>query len=180
MSAIIEPASATWWVSDRWAYRSALTLAANREDRNLTITRRYPTEYGKPPLVESIELTLDELAEVEAALLNARLWLERATKHADELKVAEEIAQDDPHLLGCVRCEHPWHRGAVCDVCDCDDRPRCWQCNHKLMIHGRDGCRWSYVSPGNECGCTVSNLTTEPQPAPDRSWVSTEQIREQP
>ena len=180
MSAIIEPASATWWVSDRWAYKAALTLAANREDRNLTITRRYPAEPGKPRLVEYIELTLDQLAEVEAALLNARLWLERATKQADEPKAAEEVAQDEPQPLVCVRCEHPWHQGAFCDVCDCDDTPRCYRCNHPLMIHGRDGCRWRYVSWPNDCGCTVSNLTTKPQPAPDRSWVSTEQIREQP
>ena len=156
MSAIIEPQSATWWVSDRWAYKAALTLAANREDRNLTITRRYPTEPGKPPLVESIELTLDQLAEVEAVLLNARLWLERAIKQADELKAAEETAQDEPQPLVCVRCEHPWHQGAFCDTCGWPDRRSA------------------------TAGCTVSNLTTKPEPAPDRSWVPTEQIREQP
>lgn len=168
MSAIIEPASATWWVSDRWAYKAALTLAANREDRNLTITRRYPAEPGKPPLVESIELTLDQLAEVEAALLNARLWLERATKQADEPKAAEEVAQDEPQPLVCVRCEHPWHQGAFCDVCDCDDRPRCWQCEHLLASHGRFGCRRRDLASFAICCCTVSNLTTA------------EQIREQP
>ena len=119
MSAIIEPQSATWWVSDRWAYKAALTLAANREDRNLTITRRYPTEPGKPPLVESIELTLDQLAEVEAVLLNARLWLERATKQAAELKAAEEIAEDGPQALTCTICGHPFHGLKACDDCAC-------------------------------------------------------------
>ena len=44
--------------------------------------------------VEEIEIQLDELAEVEGALLNARLWLERAAKQHDELRAAEEIAED--------------------------------------------------------------------------------------
>ena len=93
MSAIIEPESAHWRVSgDRWADGHQLDFLANREDRNLTITRRYPNAWGVP--AESIELTLDQLAEVEAALLNARLWLERAVKQRDELRAAEEVAAD--------------------------------------------------------------------------------------
>ena len=35
------------------------------------------------------------LAEVEGALLNARLWLERAVKQRDEMKAAEEVGQDE-------------------------------------------------------------------------------------
>lgn len=91
MSAIIEPEGATWWVSDRWAEKGLLSFAANREDRSLTIQRRYPSG----DLTESIELDLDQLADVESALLNARLWLERATKQAAELKAAEEVGQGD-------------------------------------------------------------------------------------
>ena len=166
MSAIIEPTGATWHVSPTmW---KSVSVVANSEDRNVILRRDYPRVPGEKPLVESIELHLSDLPAIEAALLNARLWLERATKQADELKAAEETAQDEPQPLVCVRCDHPWHQGVACDTCGCDDRARCWHCNHPLMIHGRDGCRWSYVSTAYECGCTVSNLTTA------------EQIREQP
>ena len=116
MSAIIEPEGATWWVSDRWAYKGLLSLSANREDRNLTIVRSYPPALGEPPLSESIELTLEQLPEVEAMLLNARLWLERATKQADGLKAAAEIAEDGPT---CTICGHPFHGLKACDDCAC-------------------------------------------------------------
>ena len=89
---IFEPVSATWLVADSWAAAETLHLTANREDRNLTIVRRYPAHAGADPLVESIELTLDQLADVEAALLNARLWLERAIAQAGELSAAEEVS----------------------------------------------------------------------------------------
>lgn len=148
MSAIIEPAGASWWGSDRWGEKGRITFTANTEDRSVFIRRQYPSQ----DLQESIELDLGQLAEVEAMLLNARLWLERATKQADELKAAEEVAQDEPQPLVCVHCEHPWL--------------------------GRFGCMWRDPASLVMCGCTVSNLTTEP--VPDRSWVSTEQIREQP
>ena len=118
MSAIIEPGAATWWVSDRWAVKGLLSLSANREDRNLTIVRRYPPtdpNLGEKQLVESIELTMDQLAELEAAVLNARLWLERATKQADELKAAAEVAE------GACPCGHPFHGSHDCEECSLEE-----------------------------------------------------------
>lgn len=115
MSAIIEPAGASWWGSDHWGEKGRITFTANTEDRSLTIQRRYPSG----DLTESIELGLDQLADVESALLNARLWLERATKQADELKAAEEIAEDGPQALTCTICGHPFHGLKACDDCGC-------------------------------------------------------------
>lgn len=119
MSAIIEPESASWWGNDRWSEKGRITFTANTEDRSVIIRRQYPGQ----DLQESIELDLGQLAEVEAALLNARLWLERATKQADELKAAEEIATDaaegGPEALVCCLCGHPFHGLKVCDDCGC-------------------------------------------------------------
>ena len=103
MSAIIEPAGASWWGSDRWGEKGRITFTANTEDRSVVIRRQYPGQ----DLQESIELDLGQLAEVEAMLLNARLWLERATKQAGELKAAEEVAEDGPQALTCTICAHP-------------------------------------------------------------------------
>ena len=129
MSAIIEPGKATWWVSDPWAANGRISLHANREDRNLTIVRRYPPtdpNLGEEQLVESVELTMNQLADLEAAILNARLWLERATKQADELKAAEEIAtdaaEDGPEALVCF-CGHPFHGLKYCADCGCPRPP---------------------------------------------------------
>lgn len=165
MSAVIEPYAATWHIRD-----GAFLIEATCDGDVIIHTKSGGV----------IAIGLDELADVEAALLNVRLWLERATKQHAELKAAEEVAQDEPQPLVCVRCEHPWHQGAFCDVRDCDDRPRCWQCEHLLASHGRFGCRCRGLNSLTICCCTVSNLTTEPRPASDRSWVSTERIREQP
>lgn len=89
MSAIIEPPAASWELENsRWG---ELSVAVNVEDRNLMLTRRYLDGQTSP---ESIELHHSDLAEVEGALLNARLWLERAVKQHDELRAAEEIAED--------------------------------------------------------------------------------------
>ena len=127
MSAIIEPAGASWWGSDRWGEKGRITFAANSEDRSLFIRRQYPGQ----DLQESIELDLGQLAEVEAMLLNARLWLERATKQADELKAAAEIAKPDaaedgpgvlrarPKRCACITCGHPFHGLKACDDCGC-------------------------------------------------------------
>ena len=83
ISAIIEPEGAAWHVSPTmW---KSVSVAANSEDRNVILRRDYPRVPGEEPLVESIELHLSDLPAIEAALLNARLWLERATKQADEL-----------------------------------------------------------------------------------------------
>ena len=65
-------------------------MSAAGEDRSIVLHRRYAGG-----AVEEIEIQLDELAEVEGALLNARLWLERATKQRDELRAAEEVAEDE-------------------------------------------------------------------------------------
>ena len=110
MSAIIEPTGATWHVSPTmW---KSVSVSANSEDRNVILRRDYPRVPGEEPLVESIELHLSDLPAIEAALLNARLWLERATKQADELNAAEEIAtdaaEDGPEALACTICGHPW------------------------------------------------------------------------
>lgn len=89
MSAIIEPPAASWELENsRWG---ELRVAVNVEDRNLMLTRRYLDGQTSP---ESIELHHSDLAELEAVLLNARLWLERAVKQHDELRAAEEIAED--------------------------------------------------------------------------------------
>ncbi len=88
MSAIIEPESAQWWV--RAGSGSQIRVSAAGEDRSVVLHRRYAGG-----AVEEIEIQLDELAEVEGALLNARLWLERAVKQHDELRAAEEIAEDE-------------------------------------------------------------------------------------
>ena len=109
MSAIIEPTGATWHVSPTmW---KSVSVVANGGDRNVILRRDYPRVPGEEPLVESIELHLSDLPAIEAALLNARLWLERATKQADELKAAEEIAEDGPQALTCTICGHPFHAG---------------------------------------------------------------------
>lgn len=90
MSAIIEPPAASWELENsRWG---ELSVAVNVEDRNLMLTRRYLGGQTSP---ESIELHHSDLAELEAVLLNARLWLERATKQRDELRAAEEIGEDE-------------------------------------------------------------------------------------
>ena len=115
MSAIIEPEGASWWGTDRWGEKGRITFTANTEDRSVFIRRQYPSQ----DLQESIELDLGQLAEVEAMLLNARLWLERATKQADELKAAEEIAEDGPQALTCTICGHPFHGLKACDDCAC-------------------------------------------------------------
>ena len=108
--------------------RAALTaqsvsVVANSGDRNVILRRDYPRVPGEKPLVESIELHLSDLPAIEAALLNARLWLERATKQADELKAAEEIAtdatEDGPEALVCLLCGHPFHGLKTCDECAC-------------------------------------------------------------
>ena len=117
MSAIIEPTGATWHVSPTmW---KSVSVVANSEDRNVILRRDYPRVPGEKPLVESIELHLSDLPAIEAALLNARLWLERATKQADELKAAEEVAadaaEDGPGVLVCTICGHPFHGLKVCD-----------------------------------------------------------------
>lgn len=125
MSAIIEPAGASWWGSDRWGEKGRITFTANTEDRSVFIRRQYPSQ----DLQESIELDLGQLAEVEAMLLNARLWLERATKQADELRAAEEIAtnatEDGPEALVCSLCGHPFHGLKVCDDVICAQRCGC-------------------------------------------------------
>ena len=138
MSAIIEPESASWWGSDRWG---RITFTANTEDRSVFILRQYPGQ----DLQESIELDLGQLAEVEAMLLNARLWLERATKQAAELKAAEEVAEDAGE--DCP-CGHPLHDGWVCDVCDCD---ACFCiCGHP---------RWAMHAKGDDCKVDVMGAT---------------------
>lgn len=116
MAPIIEPTSATWLTTlDKWAEGQALHFIANVEDRNLTIIRRYPG--GRTPQ-ESIELTLDQLAEVEAAILNARLWLERANRQYIELRAAEQVAEGLPDQL--CPCIHPGtHCTSECHVQPC-------------------------------------------------------------
>ena len=80
MSAIIEPTGATWRVSPTmW---KSVSVVANSGDRNVILRRDYPRVPGEEPLVESIELHLSDLPAIEAAILNARLWLERATTPA--------------------------------------------------------------------------------------------------
>ena len=121
MSAIIEPTGATWHVSPTmW---KSVSVVANSGDRNVILRRDYPRVPGEEPLVESIELHLSDLPAIEAALLNARLWLERATKQAAELKAAEEIAtdvtEDGPGVLVCTTCVHPFHGLKACDDCGC-------------------------------------------------------------
>lgn len=107
MAPIIEPTSATWLPTlDKWAEGRSLHFLANVEDRNLTIIRRYPG--GRTP----------QVAEVEATILNARLWLERATRQCIELRAAEEIAEglaDQP-----CPCIHPGtHCTSECHVQPC-------------------------------------------------------------
>lgn len=126
MSAIIEPTGATWHVSPTmW---KSVSVVANSGDRNVILRRDYPRVPGEEPLVESIELHLSDLPAIEAALLNARLWLERATKQAAELKAAEEIAtdvtEDGPEAPGpeapvCTICGHPFHGLKACAECAC-------------------------------------------------------------
>lgn len=95
MSAIIEPDSAQWWTS----ISPMIRVSAAAEDHSVMLHRRYA--HGG---TDEIEIKLDELVEVEGALLNARLWLERAVKQRDELRAAEDVAQggdvveDDPTL----------------------------------------------------------------------------------
>ena len=141
MSAIIEPTGATWHVSPTmW---KSVSVVANSEDRNVILRRDYPRVPGEEPLVESIELHLSDLPAIEAALLNARLWLERATKQADELKAAEEVEPGDH----CARCDHPFHHGRRCDSCGCRVCHNCW---HSDYVHTTNGCH----APA--CRCPIS------------------------
>ena len=108
MSAIIEPESASWHVCG-----DAFLLEATREgDLILHMKAGGVIAFG-----------VDESEDLEAALLNARLWLERATKQAAELKAAEEIAtdaaEDGPEALVCTICGHPFHGLKTCDECAC-------------------------------------------------------------
>lgn len=94
MSAILEPETATWWERlgnlDEVAYYPLVKVVACPEDRCVTLILEYPD-----PMVQAeIELRLESLAEIEALLLNARLWLERAVRQRDELRAAEEVAAD--------------------------------------------------------------------------------------
>lgn len=103
MSAIIEPDSASWRQENpQWG---RVTFVVNAVDHNLIVTREYP---GDRTSNESIELHLKDLPEIEGLLLNARLWLERATKQRGEIEAAETFAKtaagDDPWSL-CV-CGH--------------------------------------------------------------------------
>ena len=116
-------------------------MAANSEDRSVILRRGYPRVPGEEPLVESIELHLSDLPAIEAALLNARMWLERATKQA--LKAAEEIEQGDH----CARCDHPFHHGRRCDSCGCRVCHNCW---HSDYVHTTNGCH----APA--CRCPIS------------------------
>ena len=143
MSAIIEPEGATWHVGPTmW---KSVSVVTNSEDRNVILRRDYPRVPGEEPLVESIELHLSDLPAIEAALLNARLWLERATKQAAELKAAEEVAEDAGE--DCP-CGHPLHDGWVCDVCDCD---ACFCiCGHP---------RWAMHPRGDDCKADVMGAT---------------------
>lgn len=86
MSAIIEPEAAQWWS----VTTPRLRVSATPEDRSVVLHRTY-----QGGAHEEIEIKLDELAEVESLLLNARLWLERAVKQRDEMKAAEEVGQDE-------------------------------------------------------------------------------------
>ncbi len=105
MSAILEPETATWWERrgnlDEVAYYPRVKVVACPEDRCVTLIREYP---GTPVQTESIELKLESLAEIEALLLNARLWLERAVRQRDELRAAEEVAADAEPLAA----DNPW------------------------------------------------------------------------
>lgn len=141
MSAIIEPYAATWHIRD-----GAFLIEATCDGDVIIHTKSGGV----------IAIGMDELAEVEAALLNARLWLERATKQADELKAAE-VAQDDDVIDVAVMCscDHPDHVGH-CDACGCDRQPTCYRCGHPLDEHDRGGC--TRRSP--LCNCPVANLTT--------------------
>jgi len=94
MSAIFEPASATWSVGSQWP---TVTATANAEDHNVTLRRRY---YSSDTPDELIELHLSDLPGIEAALLNARLWLERAVKQHAELRAAEETGRGDDEPIG--------------------------------------------------------------------------------
>lgn len=95
MSAILEPETATWWERrgdlDDVAYYPRVKVVADAEDRGVTLIREYP---GTDVPTESIRLALGSLGEIEALLLNARLWLERAVRQRDELRAAEEVAAD--------------------------------------------------------------------------------------
>ncbi len=101
MSAIIEPESAQWWV--RASSGSPIRISATSEEHSVVILRRYAGGG-----TEEIEIKLSELPDVEAALLNAQLWLERATKQRGEIEAAEAFAKSaaggDPWSL-CM-CGH--------------------------------------------------------------------------
>ena len=155
MSAIIEPEGASWWGTDRWGEKGRITFTANTEDRSVFIRRQYPGQ----DLQESIELDLGQLAEVEAMLLNARLWLERATKQADELKAAAEIAEDGPQELVCMNCGHPFHARQECEECGCDGHPHCSICEHRERSHYStlNGCT-AITRTGAICDCPGFHL----------------------
>ena len=128
MSAIIEPAGASWHVCG-----DAFLLEATREgDLILHMKAGGVIAFG-----------VDESEDLEAALLNARLWLERATKQAAELKAAEEVEQGDH----CARCDHPFHHGRRCDSCGCRVCHNCW---HSDYVHTTNGCH----APA--CRCPIS------------------------
>lgn len=79
MSAIIEPESASWRVAG-----DAFLLEVMGAGDVVIRSKAGGT----------VALDLDELADLEAGLLNARLWLTRAIKQRDELAAAAEVGRD--------------------------------------------------------------------------------------
>ena len=155
MSAIFDPEMATWWEQGEVLPYPRVKLIANTVDRNVMVIREY---FGGDIANESIELKLEQLQEIEDMLLNARLWLERATKQADELRAAEEVAEDaeEPQELRCTYCKHPFHGRQNCEACaEEPSNPRAVRAAlRRLANFNIDGCPRAFVE---------SLLTGEPE-----------------
>lgn len=77
MSAVIEPVRADWRPIKH------VTVLADLDQGCVVIRTRSGSDVG---------FTFAELPELESALLNARLWVERASKQRAELAAAQDLS----------------------------------------------------------------------------------------
>lgn len=107
---ILEPKFVSWGMPKFASWDMDPTSMNMEADAEAGVVRIFWHHGGPEDLPDMVEFKVADLPSVEAALLNARLWLERAIKQRDELKAAEEVGQDadEPSPeCPCPECGHP-------------------------------------------------------------------------
>ena len=138
----------TIFEADRAQWRDRCGLMVDADAMNGTIHVGWALGSRPAHLLNDLTLDAEQVDLLESMLMNARLWLVKATRQRVDLEAAAQLADDDVQL--CEFCGHIWHDKAVCDVCDCDLR-RVWQ----LPRNQRPECRCA-AGPG-ECPCTCAD-----------------------